>query len=29
MPSGLLLDTLNKEEIKDLIAYLIRAAKND
>ena len=28
MPSGLL-DTLNKEEIKDLIAYLIRAAKND
>ena len=28
MPSGLL-DTLNKEEIKDLIAYLIRAAKNN
>ena len=28
MPSGLL-DTLNKEEIKDLISYLIRAAKND
>ena len=28
MPSGLL-DTLNKEEIKDLIAYLVRAAKNN
>ena len=28
MPSGLL-DTLNKEEIKDLIAYLIRAAKHN
>ncbi len=28
MPSGLL-DTLNKEEIKDLISYLIRAAKNN
>ena len=28
MPSGLL-DTLTKEEIKDLIAYLIRASKNN
>jgi len=28
MPSGLL-DTLNKEEVKDLIAYLIRAAKSN